>query len=322
MLSISNLSKSFSGVEVVSGVSLSIERGKMLALIGRSGSGKTTTLKMINRLIEPSGGTILVDGVDVQEVEPVALRRRIGYVIQQGGLFPHYTVAENIGVVPGLTGEDPEETAQKVPGMLESVGLDPDLFAGKYPGELSGGEAQRVALLRALAARPPLLLMDEPFSALDPITRADVRTSFRELIAAYGSTVVLVTHDIAEALEMADKIALLEKGRVVREGDGRSFLFGADDAFVSSFFEKSRFESELRVITVGELLPTTEMIESDDPALEVSSDTTLSSIITGAGSDLQRPVAITRADGSRFSTTPAALIIGFLSYRGERDGAD
>ena len=238
MLTVTQLSKSYGDRTVVRDVSFAVDRGETLALLGRSGSGKTTTLKMINRLVEPSGGEIVIDGRSLHDQDPVALRRRIGYVIQRGGLFPHYTVAENIAVVPGLLGEDPDLTAERTEVMLRSVGLDPLLFAGKYPSELSGGEAQRVAILRAIAARPPLLLMDEPFSALDPITRSEVRAECRSLIAEYATTVVLVTHEVAEAREMGDRICLMNDGAVVRIGRPEEFTPDDPDPFVASFFRQ------------------------------------------------------------------------------------
>lgn len=236
MLRAEHLAKAFDNRKVVDDVSFSVERGETLALLGRSGSGKTTTLRMINRLVEADSGRITIDGEDIARKDPVDLRRSIGYVIQQNGLFPHYTVAENVAIVPGLVGEPESVTAGRIPELLDAVGLDAGRFAGKYPHELSGGEQQRVAIARALAAEQPLLLMDEPFSALDPITRREVRDHFRHLVDERSITTVVVTHDTAEALALADTICLIENGRVVRFAPTSDFSADDPDPVVASFF--------------------------------------------------------------------------------------
>ncbi len=236
MLQARNLQKSFGDHSVVRDISFDVERGETLALLGRSGSGKTTTLKMINRLVEPDAGSIAIDGVAITDRDPIALRRGIGYVIQKSGLFPHYTVAKNIGVVPRLLEEPEADFANRLPGLLKAVGLDSQRFADKLPHELSGGEQQRVAIARALAAEPPLLLMDEPFSALDPITRREVRRHFRNLAEERGITTVIVTHDTDEALALADRICLIDDGAVVRIGTPNAFSADDPDPVVAAFF--------------------------------------------------------------------------------------
>ena len=193
---------------------LEVERGETMVLLGRSGSGKTTTLKLINRLLETTSGDVLVEGKSVREWDPVRLRRRIGYVIQEVGLMPHWAVEHNIGLVPRLEDWDPARTNARVRELMDMVGLDPAL-AERYPHELSGGQRQRVGVARALAADPPILLMDEPFGALDPITRADLQREFLALQRRLGKTIVFVTHDLHEALRLATRIALLEAGRLV-----------------------------------------------------------------------------------------------------------
>ncbi len=203
---------------------LTVPSGERLVVLGRSGSGKTTALKLINGMLTPSRGHVLVDGKATADWNGVELRRRVGYVIQEGGLFPHFDVTRNVGLVPSLLGWDDARIGIRVREMLELVGLDPRAFASRYPDELSGGERQRVGVARALAADPPLLLMDEPFGALDPPTRAEIRTEFAALARGLGKTIVFVTHDLHEALSFADRIAVLSHGRLVFLGTARDLL--------------------------------------------------------------------------------------------------
>jgi osmoprotectant transport system ATP-binding protein len=202
------------GRPVLAGVSLSIARGEVVALVGRSGSGKTTLLRLVNRMLAPAGGRVSVDGRDAAAWDVVALRRHTGYVVQETGLFPHMTVAGNIGVVPRLLGWPRDRIAARVDELLALVGL-PAAFASRWPDELSGGQRQRVGLARALAADPPVLLMDEPFGAVDPITRVDLHREFRRLHAATPRTVLIVTHDLREAWALADRIAVIAAGTLV-----------------------------------------------------------------------------------------------------------
>lgn len=200
---------------IIPDLSLTVERGETLVLLGESGCGKTTTLKLINRLLIPSAGEVLVEGKSTVAWDPIQLRRRTGYVIQDGGLFPHFTIARNISLVPGLMGWDRTRMDDRVREMLQLVGLDPDTFAERYPRELSGGQRQRIGVARALAADPPLLLLDEPFGALDPITRASLQREFATLTKRLQKTAVLVTHDVREALVLASRLGLMDKGRIV-----------------------------------------------------------------------------------------------------------
>lgn len=203
------------GQTLISGLNLRVARGETLVLLGRSGSGKTTTLKLINRLLELTEGEILVAGRPSLSWDPIQLRRGIGYVIQDAGLFPHWTVAKNVGLVPRLERWPEERIQARVKEMLSLVGLPPEEFAGRHPAELSGGQKQRVGVARALAADPPILLMDEPFASLDPITRADLQREFQALAERLRKTIVFVTHDVREALFLGTRIALLEQGRLV-----------------------------------------------------------------------------------------------------------
>jgi len=209
---------------IVSDISLRIPSGETLVLLGRSGSGKTTLLKLINGLLLPTKGNILVQKRSTTEWDPIRLRRGIGYVIQEAGLFPHFTVAENIALVPSLENWDAPRMATRVEEMLHLVGLDPGEFAHRRPRELSGGQRQRVGVARALAADPPILLMDEPFGALDPVTRAELQREFSALARRLGKTIVFVTHDLREALLLASRIILLEAGRIVASATPQEFL--------------------------------------------------------------------------------------------------
>ena len=209
---------------IIDDVSLDVPRGETLVLLGRSGSGKTTLLKLINGMHWPSKGEVLVEGRGTREWDAIRLRRGIGYVIQEAGLFPHFTVAENVALVPGVENWPREKIAARVKEMLRLVGLAPEEFAERRPRELSGGQRQRVGVARALAADPPILLMDEPFGALDPVTRAELQREFQALARRLGKTIVFVTHDLREALLLASRIILLEKGRVVASAGPEEFL--------------------------------------------------------------------------------------------------
>lgn len=210
-----NVSVSLSNNPIISDLNLTVERGETLVLLGESGCGKTTTLKLVNRLLLPSSGDVVVEGKPTTAWDPIALRRHIGYVIQEGGLFPHFTIARNVGLVPSLSGWEETRTNDRVRELLQLVGLDPDRFAERYPRELSGGQRQRVGVARALAADPPLLLLDEPFGALDPLTRASLQREFADLSRRLGKTAILVTHDVREALVLATRIGLMHKGRLL-----------------------------------------------------------------------------------------------------------
>ena len=219
-------------------LSFKIEPGETVVLLGRSGSGKTTTLKLVNRLLEPASGDILIEGRKTTELDPIRLRRRIGYVIQEIGLFPHFTVARNVALVPALEAWPAEKIASRVNEMLPLVGLDPPKFATRLPRELSGGQRQRVGVARALAADPAILLLDEPFGALDPITRAEIQKEFRALQRRLNKTMMFVTHDVREAFILGDRIGLMKDGRLlalVPASEFRSLDHPEARAFVETF---------------------------------------------------------------------------------------
>src|SRR2546425_1878728 len=209
---------------VISHLTFTVQQGETLVLLGESGCGKTTTLKLINRLLLPSSGQVLVEGKPTSEWDPIRLRRRTGYVIQEGGLFPHFTVERNVGLVPALERWDEGKIKSRVDELLSIVGLEPNNFAHRYPGELSGGQRQRVGVARALAAEPPLLLLDEPFGALDPLTRAALQREFAELTKHLTKTAIFVTHDVREALLLGSRIGLMHEGRLMLLETPANFL--------------------------------------------------------------------------------------------------
>jgi osmoprotectant transport system ATP-binding protein len=227
------------GQRIVSELSFDVQAGEILVLLGRSGSGKTTTLKLINALLTPSDGAVIVEEKATNRWEPTRLRRRIGYVIQEVGLFPHFTVAQNIGLVPTLEGWDPARKQERVIELLDLVGLDPSEYAGRYPAELSGGQRQRIGVARALAADPPLLLMDEPFGALDPLTRLELQRELLDLQGRLQKTIVFVTHDVREAMRLATRIALFQDGSL-------AFLGSSDELLQSPDPEATAFKNALR----------------------------------------------------------------------------
>jgi len=248
IIEVRNITKSYGDFKAVDDISFVIEEGETVVFLGTSGSGKTTLLKMINRLIEPTSGEIYIRGKKIDEQRPEILRRSIGYVFQNNGLFPHYTVAGNVGIVPGLLGWDKQKTLARTIDLLEKLHLEPDKYMSSYPHQLSGGQQQRIGLARALAADPSVLLMDEPFGALDPITRSSVKKDFRHLDELIRKTIILVTHDVQEAFELADRIFLMDKGKVVQAGTPKELLFQPANEFVTSFFEDQRFQLEARLI--------------------------------------------------------------------------
>lgn len=243
MIRFESVSKSYSTPErgahvAVDHLSLEVAAGETVCLIGPSGCGKTTTLRLLNRLEEPSSGRVLVGGADVARIEAVALRRRMGYVIQSGGLFPHMTVADNIGLLCRLEGWDPPRRLARVDELLELVRLDPLEFAQRFPGELSGGQRQRVGVARALALDPEILLLDEPFGALDPITRDELQEEFAELESRVAKTIVMVSHDLDEAFRLGDRVALMADGKLLQIGTLDDFRDAPANRYVERFLER------------------------------------------------------------------------------------
>ncbi|WP_066725076.1 MULTISPECIES: ABC transporter ATP-binding protein [Hyphomicrobiales] len=248
------VTKLFPGVArpAVDALDLTIESGQVCVLIGPSGCGKTTTMRMVNRLIEPTSGRIFVGDRDVTQADPVALRRHIGYVIQQIGLFPHMTIAQNVATVPKLLGWEPARIKARIAEMLDLVGLDPGQFLDRYPRHLSGGQRQRVGVARALAADPPVMLMDEPFGAVDPIVRGRLQEEFLAILKRLNKTVILVTHDIDEAIRMGDVVAILKDGRLVQYDTPDRLLAAPANDFVADFVGADRALRRLSLVRATE----------------------------------------------------------------------
>ncbi len=282
-IELEHLTKIYPGVAApaVDDVTMTIPAGEMVVFVGPSGCGKTTTMKMINRLIEPSAGAIRLGGVDVTHGNPVELRRRIGYVIQSVGLFPHMTIAANVGQVPTMLGWKKADVRERVEQMLELVGLEPSTFAGRYPRQLSGGQQQRVGVARALAADPPVLLMDEPFGATDPITREHLQLEFRGLQQELGKTVIFVTHDFEEALALGDRIAVLaDQSRIVQYDTPRVLVGAPAEEHVEQFVGSSAHVRMLSLLTAREAASPSVAATRDIPA-EATLRRALDELISG-----------------------------------------
>lgn len=247
--------KQYDASVVIEDLSLDVHTGNIVVLVGPSGCGKTTTMKMINRLIEPSSGSIFVQGQNILQMNPVELRRSIGYVIQQIGLFPHMTITENVSVVPRLRGGKKAIDVNRVNELLQLVGLDPDMYRNRYPTELSGGQQQRVGVARALISDPPIILMDEPFSALDPITREQLQDELIRLNNELRKTIVFVTHDMDEALKIADEIIVMQTGNVIQQGTPDQILRHPANDFVRGFIGEKRLSSHLSWVVDDVMLP-------------------------------------------------------------------
>jgi osmoprotectant transport system ATP-binding protein len=245
LIAFANVEKTFDGgrVRAVDDVSLTVAEGEFLAIVGGSGSGKTTLLRLTNRLIEADGGSIHVEGEDVRSVDPIGLRRRIGYVFQSGGLFPHMSVADNIGITPKLLGTPADEISARVDELIDLVRLDRAAHRDRFPRELSGGQRQRVGVARALAAKPRIVLMDEPFGALDPLTRDALGDDFRALHHKLGLTTIMITHDMTEAILLADRVAVMRGGKLLAEGTPKE-LTASTDSYVGELLRTPRRQAE------------------------------------------------------------------------------
>ncbi|WP_158799729.1 ABC transporter ATP-binding protein [Pedobacter sp. L105] len=254
MIKAENLIKKFGTSTAVNNISFEVKEGENLILLGTSGCGKTTTLRMINRLIEPDSGTVYINGIAVNKQQPEMLRRGIGYVLQNHGLFPHYTVAENIAIVPRLLKWKSADITKRADELFEKLNLNPAL-KNQYPADLSGGQQQRVGLARSLMVNPPVLLMDEPFGALDNLTRISIRKEFRRLDELVKKTIIMVTHDVQEAFEMGDRICLMDKGEIQQIGTPEELLFQPANNFVAGFLNDQRMLLELKSVFLIDVLP-------------------------------------------------------------------
>ena len=256
MIEFKNIRKSYKQNIILENFNMTIEEGNLVVLIGSSGCGKTTLLKMINRLIESTSGQILVNGKDIKSIDPIKLRRSIGYVIQQTGLFPHMTVKENIEIIPKLMGKKQDEIDTKTEELLNMVGLDPEKYSDRYPVELSGGQQQRIGVARAFATDAEIILMDEPFSALDPITRAELQEELFSIQKEYRKTIVFVTHDMDEALNLADKICILKNGKILQYDTPENILKNPADSYVEDFVGKNKIWSMPEMIKAEDVMIT------------------------------------------------------------------
>jgi osmoprotectant transport system ATP-binding protein len=302
MIRLDRVSKTYAdGTAAVSELSLDVGRGEICVLVGPSGCGKTTTMKMVNRLIDPTSGTVYVDGQDVSRANPTELRRRIGYVIQNVGLFPHQRVRDNVMTVPRLLGWDRGRARQRAGELLELVGLDPAVYGGRYPAQLSGGQRQRVGVARALAADPLVLLMDEPFSAVDPVARERLQTEFLRVQAEVGTTVVLVTHDIDEAVRLGTRVAILrEGGHLEQYAPPAELLTAPATEFVAGFVGSDRMVKALSVMPLA-----TDGLEPGTAETAVSADV-----------DLGRALVALLAGGGRVEVRDGDRSLGVLTAEG------
>ena len=312
------VTKAFDGATVVEGLSLTIEAGEIFVLLGPSGCGKSTTLQLINRLLDLDGGSIFLEGNNIADLDPVQLRRSIGYVIQQIGLFPHRTVAQNIATVCSLLGWSRERTNARVSELLHLVDLDPTVYAHRYPHELSGGQQQRVGVARALASAPDTLLMDEPFAALDPVVRRQLQSEFRDWVRALGTTVVFVTHDVDEAVLLADRIAVLgDRCQIEQLGTPIEVLAKPASEAVADFLGKDRVLRALAVIPAAEAMTLKTEEATDGPHMDsAGSAHDALSLMLREGAD---SVTITdQAGGALGSVTWPSLIEAALAAQQEK----
>jgi osmoprotectant transport system ATP-binding protein len=307
MIHLENVTKVFPGASrpAVDRLDLEIPSGATCVLIGPSGCGKTTTMRIVNRLIEPTSGRIVVEGEDVTRADPIQLRRRIGYVIQQVGLFPHMTIAENVATVPQLLGWPPEKITRRVEEMLALVGLEPAQYLSRYPRHLSGGQRQRVGVARALAADPPVMLMDEPFGAVDPIVRARLQVEFRAILRGLRKTVIFVTHDIDEAIRMGDLIAIMRDGALVQRDPPERLLAAPKDAFIAEFVGADRALKRLAVITAGAAAVAASVPPGAPAVLPSTSLRDVLALLLGSGAD---SAAVIGADGAPHGSISLAAI--------------
>jgi len=316
MIRAEHLSKHYGAIKAVDDISFEVNEHENLILLGTSGCGKTTTLKMLNRLIEPTGGSVWINGEDTSTQKPEELRRGIGYVLQNNGLFPHYTVAENIAIVPQMLKWDSKRIEKRVEELIEKLHLSIDQLKA-YPNELSGGQQQRVGLARALVADPPILLMDEPFGALDNITRSKIQIEFKELDELKKKTIVMVTHDVQEAFTLGDRICLMDKGRIVQIGTPTDLLFRPANDFVKDFLKDQRLQLEFKTVRIKDIwtfLPETKSIER---GLAVSINSNIWAGLQSFSDDKSAHLHITHQQETK-SVRFDQLMLAFHKYQSHR----
>lgn len=314
MIELKGVSKSFSGNPAVQQISFQVQEHENLILLGTSGCGKTTTLKMINRLIEPDIGTIFIDGKDITKENPETLRRGIGYVMQNIGLFPHYTIAQNISVVPKLLGWSKKQINIRTHQLIEKLHL-PANCLNIYPHELSGGQQQRVGLARALVIDPAVLLMDEPFGALDNVTRASIQAEFKALEELKRKTIVMVTHDVEEAFELADRICLMDKGHIVQISTPKELLYNPINDFVKTFLDGHRLVLEFKTTTLNDIWNLLPLITSEIFISEMQSDSNVWQVLELLRSSGKEEVIVSNTNGEQKAITFQELTKVFNQYQ-------
>ncbi|NRP90616.1 Glycine betaine uptake system ATP-binding protein YehX [Ensifer adhaerens] len=295
MIELDHISKLYDGRRVVDDLSLQVAQGSVCVLIGPSGCGKSTTLRMINALVTADEGRILVDGQDVRAADPAELRRRIGYVIQSGGLFPHWSVADNIATVPRLLGWPEAKVSARVAELVRLVGLDGIDTDRRFPHQLSGGQQQRVGVARALAADPPVLLMDEPFGALDPVTRRSLQDELRAIHASTGKTIVFVTHDMDEALKLADRVVVMDGGRIVQDGPPHAIVTDPASDLIRGFVGGE--EALLRLLARLTVADAMRVVETATDAVTIGKDESLSVALSRMLVHGRLPLSVLASDG-------------------------
>nr|WP_315848097.1 ABC transporter ATP-binding protein [uncultured Rhodoferax sp.] len=307
MITFDHTSKSYDGTPAITDLQLTIARGELLVLIGPSGSGKSTALKMINRMVDHDGGRILLDGQEIYSFNVLELRRRMGYAIQSVGLFPHWTVARNIATVPQLLGWSAERVEARVTELLTLFAMEPAQYRHRYPHQLSGGQQQRVGVARALAANPDVLLMDEPFGALDPVTRAALQLELKRVHQASGKTIVLVTHDIDEALLLATRIVLLRQGRVEQVGTPLELLATPANDFVADFL--GRADRGLKLLSLRPIAPLVQPLTDPEPVAKVSDTATVREALSYMAAQAVSVLRVVDAAGQTLGQLRAADLL-------------
>lgn len=316
MISVQQISKHYGPVKAVNNISFEVKEQENLVLLGTSGCGKTTTLKMLNRLIEPTSGQIFINNKNIQDQQVEELRRSIGYVLQNTGLFPHYTIEENIAVVPKLLKWDKKRIADRTHELIAKLNLPEDCLK-QFPGQLSGGQQQRVGLARALVANPPVLLMDEPFGALDTITRTKIQNDFKGLDELRQKTIVMVTHDVQEAFELGDRICLMDKGQIVQLGTPLQLLNQPASEFVTKFLNAHHLQLEFKSVTIDQLWPLLVNIETGETSDALPPGSNIWQAMEKMRNQQLRALTITQKDQKK-TVTFEQLTAAFNQYQNSR----
>lgn len=317
MIKVDGISKQFGMVKAVDATSFEVQAQENLILLGTSGCGKTTTLKMINRLIEPGSGNIYINNKNILEQQPEVLRRGIGYVLQNNGLFPHYTVAENIAIVPQLLKWDKKRTESRIAELMEKLHLDKS-YLHVYPNELSGGQQQRVGLARALVSDPPVLLMDEPFGSLDNVTRSNIHKEFKALDELKRKTIIMVTHDVQEAFELGDRICLMDKGKIVQSGIPAELLFNPANDFVENFLKDQRLQLEFRAVRLNDLWDLLPNTRKKAEGLSLSADIDVWSALESFKFSDEETIRIGQDNDKQKSVSFEQLMSAFYQYKNKQ----